>query len=98
MLPPEISQFFIPLRGPQPADSVLYYEPVLLGSAKVYFSDAKAKVDAERAVCRLARITDDALAVNWQEAQTLEFDESDLEREPSAEADLRLLAVRSQQS
>jgi len=86
VLPPEISQFFIPLRGSQPADSVLYYEPMLLGSAKVYFSDAKAKVDAERAVCRLARITDDALAVSWQEAQTLEFDESDLEREPSAEA------------
>ena len=61
---------------------MLHYEPMLLGSAKVYFSDAKAKVDAERAVCRLARITEDALSVNWQEAQTLELDESDLEKEP----------------
>lgn len=87
VLPPEISQFFIPLRSPQPADSVLHYEPMLLGSAKVYFSDAKAKVEAERAVSRLAQISDAAVAVNWQEAQTLEFDESDLEREPSAEAD-----------
>jgi len=87
VLPPEISQFFIPLRSPQPTGSTLLYQPMLLGSAKVYFSDAKAKVDAERAVFRLARITDDALAVSWQEAQTLEFDESDLEREPAAEAD-----------
>ena len=87
VLPPEISQFFIPLRSSQPANSVLSYEPMLLGSAKVYFSDAKAKVDAERAVRRLARITEDALSVNWQEAQTLEFDESDLEKEPQAAAD-----------
>ena len=87
VLPPGISQFFLPLRSPQPMDSVLHYEPTLLGSAKVYFNDTKTKVDAERAVCRLARITDDALAVNWQEAQTLEFSESDLERDPSAKAD-----------
>ncbi len=86
VLPPEINQFFIPLRSSQPANSVLHYEPMLLGSAKVYFSDAKAKVDAERAVCRLAQITDAALAVNWQEAQALELDEGDLEKEPSAEA------------
>jgi hypothetical protein len=87
VLPPEISQFFIPLRSSQPADSALHYEPMLLGSAKVYFSDAKAKVDAERAVCRLTRIADAALPVNWQEAQALELDEVDLEKEPSAEAD-----------
>ena len=87
VLPPEISQFFIPLRSSQPVNSVLHYEPMLLGSAKVYFSDAKAKVDAERAIRRLARITEGALTVNWQEAQTLEFDESDLEKEPQAAAD-----------
>ena len=86
VLPPEISQFFIPLRSPQLADSVLHYEPVLLGSAKVYFNDAKAKVDAERSVCRLTGITDAALTVNWQESQNLELSETDLEKEPSAEA------------
>jgi hypothetical protein len=60
---------------------------MLLGSAKVYFSDAKVKIDEQRAVCRLSRITEDALAVNWQEAQALELDEADLEKAPSAEAD-----------
>jgi hypothetical protein len=86
VLPPEISQFFIPLRSSQPPNSVLHYEPVLLGSAKVYFNDAKAKIDAERSVCRLAGITDAALTVNWQEAQSLELSETDLEKEPSGEA------------
>jgi len=86
VLPPEISQFFIPLRSSQPANSVLHYEPVLLGSAKVYFNDAKAKIDAERSVCRLAAIMDAALTVNWQESQSLELSETDLEKEPSAEA------------
>jgi hypothetical protein len=87
VLPPEISQFFIPLRSPQPADSVLQYEPMLMGCAKVYFSDAKSKIDAERAICRLTPITDGVLAVNWQGAQTLDFGESDLEKEPAAAAD-----------
>jgi hypothetical protein len=91
VLPPEISQFFIPLRSPQPADSVLHYEPRLLGSAKVYFSDPKAKVDAERSVCRLAGITDAALTVNWQESQSLELSETDLEKEPSSEANFASL-------
>lgn len=87
VLPPEIGQFFIPVRSPQPANSVLQYEPMLLGCAKVYFSDAKSKIDAERAICRLAPITDGAVAVNWQGAQTLEFGESELEKEPAAVAD-----------
>jgi len=86
VLPPEISQFFIPLRSSQPANSVLHYEPVLLGSAKVYFNDAKANIDAERSVCRLAAIMDAALTVNWQESQSLELSETDLEKEPSTEA------------
>lgn len=86
VLPPEISQFFIPLRSAQPAGSALLYQPMLLGCAKVYFTDAKAKVDAERVVSRLAGITEDALAVNWQEAQAVELAESDLEKEPAAEA------------
>src|SRR5262245_1922054 len=86
VLPSEISQFFIPLRSSQPAENLLHYEPMLLGSAKVYFNDAKAKVDMERAVCRLARISDDAVAVNWQEGQSIEFAESDLEREPAADS------------
>ena len=93
VLPPEISQFFIPLRSSQPAGSVLHYEPMLLGSAKVYFSDPKAKVDAEHAVCRLTRITDTALAVNWEEAHAVELDEADLEKEPAAAADYASLAA-----
>src|SRR5262245_44891538 len=86
VLPPEINQFFIPLRSPQPANSELTYEPTLLGAAKFYFSDPKSKIDAERALCRLARITNDALTVNWQEASDVRFDASELEKEPQVTA------------
>jgi len=86
VLPPEITQFFIPLRSSGAGDSVLHYEPMLLGFARVYFSDSKTKVDAVRAICRLAGFTDDPLAVNWQDAQAIHFDESDLEKEPASAA------------
>lgn len=86
VLPPEISQFFIPLRGSQSAGSRLLYQPMLLGCGKVYFTDLKTRVEAEREVALLASIRDSAVAVDWQEAQAVELEESDLESEPAGEA------------
>jgi hypothetical protein len=86
VLPPEISQFFLPLRSSQPAGSQLFYQPMVLGCAKVYFSDAKAGVDAERSVALLAPISSTALTIDWQEAQAVDVGESDLEKEPSGGA------------
>jgi hypothetical protein len=86
VLPPEISQFFLPLRSSQPAGSQLFYRPMVLGCAKVYFSDAKAGVDAERSVAVLSPISSTALTIDWQEAQAVEVGESDLEKEPSGGA------------
>jgi hypothetical protein len=86
VLPPEISQFFLPLRSSQPAGSWLFYQPMVLGCAKVYFADAKAGVNAERSVALLAPVRSTAVAIDWQEAQAMELGESDLEKEPSGEA------------
>jgi hypothetical protein len=86
VLPPEISQFFVPLRGSQPAGSQICYQPKLLGFGKVYFADSKTKVDAERSVVLLAAISDAAVAVDWQEAESVELAESDLEKEPASDA------------
>jgi hypothetical protein len=86
VLPPEITQFFIPLRSSQPSGGRLLYQPMVLGYGKVYFTDAKTKVGAERSVAFLARIQDAAVAVDWSQAQTVEFAESDLEKESAGDA------------
>jgi hypothetical protein len=83
VLPPDIPQYFVPARGIQPDDSKLYYVPMLLGCAKVYFVDAKSALDIGQDVCYLSPITDSAVAVHWEEARQVDFTESDLEKAPA---------------
>jgi hypothetical protein len=83
VLPPEIPQFFVPIRAQQPPGSQLLHKPMLLACATVYFSDAKSGVDAQQPVSRLAQFGDGAVAVNWQDSAEVDFSEADLERSPA---------------
>jgi hypothetical protein len=83
-LPPDIPQFFIPLRGRK--DAPLLYRPMLFGAARVNFVDSKTKVDVTRDAIFVTPITEAAVPVNWDEAQAVEVAASDLEREPAAAA------------
>jgi hypothetical protein len=61
VLPPEVQQFFIPSR----ASGGVLYRPMLLGSAKVYYQDAKSGVDEEDPACYLCPIGSGPVAVDW---------------------------------
>ncbi|MGH7220077.1 MAG: ATP-binding protein, partial [Nitrospiraceae bacterium] len=65
MLPPDVPQHFIPIRGSQPSGSALIYQPMLLGASQVRVSDNKASVDVTQDVTVLAPISDGAVAVDW---------------------------------
>jgi uncharacterized protein DUF87 len=86
VLPPDVPQYFIPVRGTQPDDSKLYYVPMVLGCAKVYFVDTKSALDVEQDLCYLSNVTDSAVAVHWEEARQVDFTESDLEKAPAESA------------
>jgi hypothetical protein len=85
LLPPEIPQSFIPLRNVTSPGNSLLYQPMLLGCAKVYFADAKAKISAERGVSLLAEFADSAVSIDWQRAMIIGVSESDLESRPPAD-------------
>ena len=51
----------------------MVYEPMLLGAASVRFADSKTKVDLTEEVTLLAPIKDDAVPVDWAEAQEAEL-------------------------
>src|SRR5262249_6106196 len=53
LLPPEVPQFFVPLRGQQPAASTLIYRPMVVGCGEIYFNDAKAGVSCTEPVALL---------------------------------------------
>jgi hypothetical protein len=83
MLPPDVPQHFIPIRGSQPSGSALIYQPMLLGASQVRVSDSKAGVDVTQDVTLLAPISDGAVAVDWDRAVEAGLAVVDLESAPS---------------
>ncbi len=82
VLPPDVPQYFFPLRGSPPSGSTLVYQPMVLGAAQVRFASAKIGVDAIRDVTMLAPISDAAVPVSWDLAADAWVSVSDLDRSP----------------
>ncbi|MBI5565982.1 MAG: ATP-binding protein [Chloroflexi bacterium] len=79
-LPAEIQQFFIPARG---RGGSVFYRPVIFGAAKVNFVDTKTRLDFAQDATFATAITDNAIPVNWEDAQPLAVPAGDLERTSS---------------
>ena len=78
VMPPDIEQHFLPVR----ATSGVTYEPVLLGVALVRFTDTKTKVDYSREVKFCTLLEKGPVCVNWEQAEELDMELTELENEP----------------
>ncbi len=85
-LPPDIRQLFVPVRGSQPAGSDLVYQPALLGSAAVHFSDRKTSLEETAQVTQIFPLHDGALTINWEEGEAGRLDETELDTQPETDA------------
>jgi hypothetical protein len=83
MLPPDVPQYFVPLRGSRPDGSELVYSPMLLGSSQVRFSDAKNATDTTQDVTVLVPISEGAVALDWDHAMAADLAVADLEQAPA---------------
>ncbi|MEO7274649.1 MAG: ATP-binding protein [Vicinamibacterales bacterium] len=83
IVPPGIEQFFVP---PPKAAGAIVYAPVILGSARVGFTDAKNGIDESRDVLYAVEISDGAVPVDWTAAAPLAIQASALVRAPGAPA------------
>lgn len=79
----EIAQFFVPVRG---SSSGLVYQPMLVGAARIRFVDTKSKVNDTKNVIVVTPIQDQAVPVNWEDAQKVDFALNDLEKNPDQDA------------
>jgi hypothetical protein len=86
LLPPDISQYFIPMRGSQQPGQTLLYNPMLLGLAQVHFADVKTGVDVTKDATFVTQITEDPISVNWDNSTEANFNVSDLDKSPSEPA------------
>jgi len=82
MLPPEVPQYFVPLRGPKPDGHELVYAPMLLGSAQIRFFDTKSGIDTTQDITMFAPISEGPVAVDWDRAVAADLAMADLEHEP----------------
>ncbi len=79
-LPPDIAQYFLPVRKSQPANAKLFYEPMLFGAGKVYYFDNKLGISAEVPVSLLTDFSDHPPFINWDDAIELDLSEAALAR------------------
>ncbi len=84
VLPPQVPQFFAPVRGVPPPDSTIVYHPRVLGSAQVRYANPKLKVDLLQDLIAVTEITDSAVPVDWTAAEELAMTANQLEKSPVA--------------
>lgn len=78
VLPPDIHQCFLPIRGRRPEGANLLYEPRLFGSATIHFLDSKKKIEETRELSVLVPITNNAIPLEWDGAILTDIPAGDL--------------------
>jgi hypothetical protein len=86
ILPPDVPQYFLPLRGTKPKGSDLLYAPMLFGSSQVRFADGKNGKDTTQDVTVLVPMKDGALVVDWDMAARAQVTLDALGQTPEGEA------------
>ena len=85
VLPPAISQFYVPVTSAPEPGCELIYEPALLAAGNVYFADARAKVASERQVVKLIDFPTGSRLPDWDRAGETAISPEDLEKIPEEE-------------
>lgn len=81
VLPPKISEYFLPARAPT-GDAAIAYQPAIMAGVQIQFDDAKAQVSETRQLCAQRLVGEGAVAREWSWLDQ-SFDEADLDREPA---------------
>ncbi len=86
VLPPDVPQYFLPCRAPAPPSAQLWYQPRLLGVAKLHFTDKKCNVQHTRGLTAMVELGSGPLPVDWQALHELAIEPSDLQATPAEDA------------
>jgi hypothetical protein len=85
ILPPEITQYYIPVRSSGGANETLTYHPMLLGMAEIRYGNSKT-VEVTQQLSLLTAFADGPVSLDWSHAVPLDLPVEDLESEPEAGA------------
>lgn len=96
-LPPDVTSFFIPVRGSRKSRTVLY-KPWLLGAARTHFTNVKLGVDRPEDIVAITPITDSPVPVDWAQASMIDIALNDLEKSGEPDAQYGALPTAASQS
>ncbi len=82
VMPPDIKQYFVPVRSSS-KDRSLHYEPLILGTTDVFFQDRSTETQANRHIAKLAAVSDGPVPVEWDKSGECVLPEDELEDTPA---------------
>ena len=85
VLPPDITQYHIPVRSTGGANATLIYQPMVLGASEIHYSSSKT-VDVTQQLTLLAPLNDGPVALDWSQATPLDLPAGDLEADAQGDA------------
>ncbi|MGH7572546.1 MAG: ATP-binding protein, partial [Gemmatimonadota bacterium] len=86
LVPPGISELFVPALTAPPAEHRLHYEPALLALGTYRLDDRALTESASREIAAAAPITAEAIPVAWESVRVLAIGAEDLTEDPENEA------------
>ena len=94
VLPPDIPEFFLPVRKQPLAGASLCYRPALLGTARVHFTQAKTKVDVWESLALLSPLGESLSPTIWEDSQVSKDEQPEIEK-TSAKGECRFAPLPS---
>jgi Sec-independent protein translocase protein TatA len=88
VIPAEVPQYYLPLRGSIPTGPALVYQAGVLAAATVNFVSTGSGASTLTRIRRVAPAPESALAIDWDRATALEPTLEDLDRQPASGATL----------
>ncbi len=85
-IPPQIAQLFMPRQESVSRTDTFMYRPSLMGTARLHFVNARAKIDTWETVTMLAPLSDRDKEIPWEDAAQVTLDRKTLDQNPSLDA------------
>ncbi|MGC9088946.1 MAG: ATP-binding protein [Caldisericia bacterium] len=87
LLPPGITQYFVPVRGYAPQGQKLVYSPNILGVSTINYFDDKINLNVSLEKIVVSEILDSPIPINWENSKELKINISELETHPVENAE-----------
>jgi hypothetical protein len=85
-VPSQISQFFLPAMSPVGENDSLVYRPALLGTARLHFVSARAKIDNWQNLSLFASLSGEDMTIPWEKSTLVQSESLHIENQPNPRA------------